>query len=70
LAAKTQELEPLSVGFEFDSKHFLVLEWALSPIFADLFTPEPNFSIPDPGSRAKKAPDPGNRFARKNLNIF
>jgi hypothetical protein len=38
--------------------------------FVDLFTPEQNFSIPDAGSRAKKAQDPENRFATKNLNIF
>ena len=30
--------------------------------------PDPNFSIPDHGSRVKKIPDPGS--ASKNLSIF
>jgi hypothetical protein len=64
LAAKT------NIGFDFDCKHFLVLEGALSSIVADLFTLDSNFFIPDPGSRVKKAPDPRNRFATQNLNIF
>jgi hypothetical protein len=32
--------------------------------------PNPNYSIPDPGSKAKKIPDPGFGFASKNSNIF
>jgi hypothetical protein len=32
--------------------------------------PDPNFSIPDPGSRVKKIPDPGSGPASKNLSIF
>jgi hypothetical protein len=31
---------------------------------------DPNFSIPDPGSRVKKIPDPGSGSASKNLSIF
>ncbi len=33
-----------------------------------MFIPDPNCSIPDPGSRGKKIPDPGS--ASKNLSIF
>jgi hypothetical protein len=33
-----------------------------------MFIPDPNFSIPDPGS--KKIPDPGSESASKNLSIF
>jgi hypothetical protein len=33
-----------------------------------MFIPDPNYSIPDPGSRVKKIPDPGS--ASKNLSIF
>jgi hypothetical protein len=32
--------------------------------------PDPDFSIPDPGSRVKKIPDPGSKSTRKNLSIF
>ncbi len=32
--------------------------------------PDPNFSIPNPGSRAKKAQDPGSGSATKNVRIF
>jgi hypothetical protein len=32
--------------------------------------PDPNFSIPDPGSRVKKIPDLGSGSAAKKLNIF
>jgi hypothetical protein len=32
--------------------------------------PDPNVSIPDLGSRVKKAPDPGSGSATKNLSIF
>jgi hypothetical protein len=31
---------------------------------------DPNFSIPDPGSRVKKIPDPGSESASKNFGIF
>jgi hypothetical protein len=31
-----------------------------------IFIPDPKFSIPDPGSRVKKTPDPGSRSASKN----
>jgi hypothetical protein len=33
-----------------------------------MFITNPNFSIPDPGSRLKKIPDPGS--ASKDLSIF
>jgi hypothetical protein len=32
-----------------------------------MFIPDPDFSIPDPGSRDKNIPDPGS--ASKNLSI-
>jgi hypothetical protein len=37
-----------------------------------MFIPDPGseFSIPDPGSRVKKIPDPGFGSASKNLSIF
>jgi hypothetical protein len=35
-----------------------------------MFIPDPNFSIPDPGSRVKKIPDPESGSALKNLSIF
>ncbi len=34
------------------------------------FIPDPNFSIPDPGSRVKTIPDTGSGSASKNLSIF
>jgi hypothetical protein len=33
-----------------------------------MFIPDPNFSLPDPGS--KKHPDPGSESASKNISIF
>ncbi len=33
-----------------------------------MFIPDPNFSIPDPGSRVKKNPDPGSGSASKNCS--
>jgi hypothetical protein len=36
---------------------------------SEMFIPEPDF-YPDPGSRVKKAPDPGFGSATKNLSIF
>jgi hypothetical protein len=33
-----------------------------------MFIPDPNFSIPDPGSRVKNIPDPGSWSASKNLS--
>jgi hypothetical protein len=35
-----------------------------------MFFPEPNFSIPDPGSKRFRFPDPGSGSASKNLSIF
>ncbi len=35
-----------------------------------MFIPDPNFSIPDPGSRVKNISDPGSGSASKNLSIF
>jgi hypothetical protein len=35
-----------------------------------MFILDPNLSIPDPGFRVKKIPDPGSGSAAKNLSIF
>ncbi len=35
-----------------------------------MFIPDPNFSIPDPGSRVKKIPDPGFGSASHNVSIL
>jgi hypothetical protein len=35
-----------------------------------MFIPDPNFSIPDTGSRVKKIPDPGSGSALKDLKFL
>ncbi len=35
-----------------------------------MFIPDPNFSLPNRGSRVKKIPDPGSDSASKNLSTF
>jgi hypothetical protein len=35
-----------------------------------MFIPDPNFPIPDPESRAKKAQDSGSGSTTQNLSIF
>ncbi len=35
-----------------------------------MFIPDPNFSIPDPGSKRFRIPDPESGSASKNLSIF
>jgi hypothetical protein len=35
-----------------------------------MFIPDPNFAIPDPGSRVKNTPDPGSGSAMKESKYF